>query len=46
MLEQTQILRYPLPGGHGFAAEDANNLNDKLRGNRNFQRVERSRSRC
>ena len=32
MLEQTQILRYPLPGGHGFAAEDANNLNDKLRG--------------
>ena len=32
MLEQTQILRYPLPGGHGFAAEDANNLNDILRG--------------
>ena len=32
MLEQTQILRYPLPGGHGLAAEDANNLNDKLRG--------------
>ena len=32
MLEQTRILRFPLPGGHGFAAEDANNLNDKLRG--------------
>ena len=32
MLEQTQILRYPSPGGHGLAAEDANNLNDKLRG--------------
>ena len=32
MLEQTQISRYPSPGGHGFAAEDANNLNDKLRG--------------
>ena len=32
MLEPTRILRFPLPGGHGFAAEDANNLNDKLRG--------------
>ena len=32
MLEQARILRFPLPGGHGFAAEDANNLNDKLRG--------------
>ncbi|RKU18891.1 hypothetical protein C6503_08695 [Candidatus Poribacteria bacterium] len=32
MLEQTRILKFPLPGGHGFAAEDANNLNDKLRG--------------
>ena len=32
MLEQTRILRYPLPGGNGLAAEDANNLNDKLRG--------------
>ncbi len=32
MLEQTQILRYPLPGGQGLAAEDANNLNDKLQG--------------
>ena len=32
MLEQTQILRYPLPGGHGLAAEDANNINDILRG--------------
>jgi hypothetical protein len=32
MLEQTQISRSPLPGGHGFAAEDANNLHDKLRG--------------
>ena len=32
MLEQTRILRYPSPGAHGFAAEDANNLNDILRG--------------
>lgn len=32
MLEQTQISRYSSPGGHGFAAEDANNLNDKLQG--------------
>ncbi|MYC78677.1 hypothetical protein F4X10_23165 [Candidatus Poribacteria bacterium] len=32
MLEQTQILRYSSPSGHGFAAEDANNLNDKLQG--------------
>ena len=32
MLEQTRILRYPLPGGNGLAAEDANNLNDILRG--------------
>ena len=32
MLEQTQISKYSSQGGHGFAAEDANNLNDKLRG--------------
>ena len=32
MLEQTQILRYSSPGGQGLAAEDANNLNDKLQG--------------
>ena len=32
MLEQTRILRYPSPGGQGLAAEDANNLNDKLQG--------------
>ena len=32
MLEQTQISRYSSPSGHGFAAEDANNLNDKLQG--------------
>ena len=32
MLEQARILRYPVPGGHGFAAEDANNLNDILQG--------------
>ena len=32
MLEQRQILRSSLPGGHGFIAEDANNLNDTLRG--------------
>ena len=32
MLEQTQIPRYRFPGGLGYAAEDANNLNDKLRG--------------
>ena len=32
MLEQTRILRYPSPSGQGLAAEDANNLNDKLQG--------------
>ena len=32
MSEQTQILRYSSPSGYGFAAEDANNLNDKLQG--------------
>ena len=32
MLEQTRILRYSSPGGLGFAAEDANNLNDILQG--------------
>ena len=32
MLEQTQISKYSSPGGHGFAAEDANNLHDKLHG--------------
>jgi len=32
MLEQTQISMYPSPSGHGFAAEDANNINDILRG--------------
>ena len=32
MLEQPQILRYSAPGGFGFAAEDANNLNDLFRG--------------
>ena len=32
MLEQTQISMYPSPNGHGFAAEDANNINDILRG--------------
>ena len=32
MLEQTQISKYSSRGGHGFAAEDANNLHDKLRG--------------
>ena len=31
-LEKTQISKYHTKGGHGFAAEDANNLNDKLRG--------------
>ena len=32
MLEQARILRYSAPTGHGFAAEDANNINDILRG--------------
>ena len=32
MLEQTQISKYSATNGFGFAAEDANNLNDKLRG--------------
>ena len=32
MSEQTQILMYRFPGGQGLAAEDANNLNDKLQG--------------
>ncbi len=32
MLEQTQISKYSSPGGHGFAAEDANHINDLLRG--------------
>ena len=31
-LEKTQISKYHTKGGHGFAAEDANNLNDRLRG--------------
>ena len=31
-LERTQIARYHTKGGHGFAAEDANNLADRLRG--------------
>lgn len=31
-LEKTQIAKYHTKGGHGFAAEDANNLNDRLRG--------------
>ena len=29
---KTQISKYHTKGGHGFAAEDANNLNDRLRG--------------
>lgn len=33
-LEQTQIAKYQTPGGHGFAAEDANHLNDALKGKR------------
>ena len=32
MSGQTQISMYPSPSGHGFAAEDANNINDILRG--------------
>ena len=32
MSEQTQIRRFSSPSGFGFAAEDANNLNDKLQG--------------
>ncbi len=31
-LERTQIARSYTPGGHGFAAEDANTLLDRLRG--------------
>lgn len=31
-LERTQIAKYHTKGGHGFAAEDANNLADRLRG--------------
>ena len=31
-LEKTQISKYHTKGGHGFAAEDANNLADTLRG--------------
>jgi hypothetical protein len=31
-VEQTQVSRYHTKGGHGFAAEDANNLADRLRG--------------
>ena len=32
MSEQARILRYSTSTGHGFAAEDANNINDILRG--------------
>ena len=32
MLEQSQIAKYRSPNGHGYAAEDANTLNDILRG--------------
>ena len=32
ILEQTQIAKYHTKGGHGFAAEDANNVVDRLRG--------------
>ena len=32
MSEQARILRYSAPGGHGYTAEDANNINDMLRG--------------
>ncbi len=31
-LEKIQISRYHTKGGHGFAAEDANNLNDRFSG--------------
>ena len=31
-LEKTQITKYHTKGGHGFAAEDANNLADRLKG--------------
>ena len=31
-LEKTQISKYHTKGGHGFAAEDANNLADRFRG--------------
>ena len=31
-LERTQIAKYHTKGGHGFAAEDANNVADRLRG--------------
>lgn len=32
ILEQTQIAKYHTKGGHGFAAEDANDVADRLRG--------------
>lgn len=32
ILEKTQISKYHTLGGHGFAAEDANNLSDKILG--------------
>lgn len=33
-LEKTQIPKYHSKGGHGFAAEDANNFADRIRGKR------------
>jgi hypothetical protein len=33
-LEQTQVGKFHTKGGHGFAAEDANSLADRLRGRR------------
>ena len=33
-LEKTQISKYYTKGGHGFAAEDANDLADRIRGKR------------
>ncbi len=33
-LEKSQIAKYHTKGGHGFSAEDANNLSDKIRGKR------------
>ena len=33
-LEKTQISKYHTKGGHGFSAEDANNLADQIRGKR------------
>ena len=33
-LENTQISKYHAKGGHGFAAEDANNFADTIRGKR------------